>query len=71
MKKIFKVEGMMCQHCVARVTKTLSGIEGVISVDVQLKKKKAEVQLSQEIADEVFISALAQAGYEAEIIATK
>ena len=32
------IDGMMCQHCVAHVTKALSAIEGVTPV-VNLKRK--------------------------------
>lgn len=66
MKKTFKVEGMMCQHCVARVTNALKAVEGVEEVKIQLKKKKAEVLLANEVADETLISAIVEAGYEAK-----
>lgn len=71
MKKILKIEGMMCQHCVAHVTKALSEIEGVLSVDVNLKKKRAEVELSKEVENDVLSSAVTQAGYEVKNIMTK
>ncbi len=68
MKKTMKIEGMMCQHCVAHVTKALLGIAGVDSVDVNLKKKTATVQLNEKIADDIFISAIKEAGYEVKKI---
>ena len=68
MKKTLKIEGMMCQHCVAHVTKALQGMEGVASVEVNLKKKTATVDLSAEIADEAFISTITEAGYEVKKI---
>ncbi len=64
MKKIMKIEGMMCQHCVAHVTKALSGIAGVKSVDVNLKKKTATVELSEEVLNETLTKAVVDAGYE-------
>ena len=64
MKKIMKIEGMMCQHCVAHVTKALSGITGVKSVDVNLKKKTATVELSEEVLNETLTKAVVDAGYE-------
>ena len=67
-KKTLKIEGMMCQHCVAHVTKALSGIAGVESVEVNLKKKTATVQLNEDIANEIFISAITEAGYEVKKI---
>ncbi len=69
MKKTLKIEGMMCQHCVAHVTKALQGVEGVASVEVNLKKKTAIVELTQEVANETFVAAIAEAGYEVKSIA--
>ncbi len=68
MKKTLKIEGMMCQHCVAHVTKALEGVNGVESVDVNLKKKTAEVVLLKDGIDEVLIRAVTEAGYEVKKI---
>ena len=68
MKKTLKIEGMMCQHCVAHVTKALQAIDGVTTVEVNLKKKTATVALSKEVEDRVFISAIGEAGYEVKKI---
>ena len=58
----------MCQHCVARVTNALKAIDGVADVKITLKKKKVEVVLEKEVSDETIISAIVNAGYEAEKI---
>lgn len=63
MKRILKIEGMMCQHCVMHVTKALQGVQGVEKVDVNLKKKTAEVTLQEEVANDVLAAAVVQAGY--------
>lgn len=68
MQKVLKIEGMMCQHCVAHVTKALQGVEGVTSVDVNLKKKTATVELSSAVTDETFVSVITEAGYEVKKI---
>ena len=68
MKKTLKIEGMMCQRCVAHVAKALQDINGVESVEVNLKKKTAMVDLAVEISDELFISAITEAGYEVKKI---
>ena len=68
MKKTLKIDGMMCQRCVAHVTKALQGIDGVDTVEVNLKKKIATVELSSEIADETFVSVITEAGYEVKNI---
>ena len=64
MKKTLTIEGMMCMHCVKHVTDALSAVEGVESVEVNLKKKRAEVALGGEVTDEALISAVKEAGYE-------
>ena len=64
MTKTLKVEGMMCQHCVAHVKKALEGIEGVASVEVDLKKKIAVVTLLTEVSNELLTNAIVDAGYE-------
>lgn len=68
MKKTLEIEGMMCQHCVAHVTKALQSVEGVASVEVNLKKKKAVVTLENEVTDEALIAAITEAGYEVKKI---
>ena len=37
------IEGMSCMHCVGKVEKSLQGLEGVLSVSVDLEKKQATV----------------------------
>jgi len=61
MEKTIKIEGMMCQHCVAHVTKALTALDGVENVEVNLKKKTATVQT--EVANETLIQAIEEAGY--------
>lgn len=68
MNKVLKIEGMMCAHCVAHVTKALSCVEGVKKVDVNLKKKTATLECAEEIANEKLIAAVTQAGYEVKKI---
>ena len=68
MTKILKIEGMMCVRCVAHVTKALSGVAGVSKVEVNLKKKTATVELTEEIANETLISVVTEAGYEVKKI---
>jgi len=62
MKTVY-VEGMMCEHCKARVEKALSEVEGVLSANVSLKEKKASVELEKEVSDEVLKKAVEDAGY--------
>ena len=68
MKKLLKVEGMMCQHCVKHVTDALMGVAGVTSVDVNLKKKGALVECSDDVTDEALTTAVKAAGYDAAVV---
>ena len=68
MTKILKIEGMMCMRCVAHVEKALSGVVGVCKVDVNLKKKTATIECTEEIACETLIAAVTEAGYEVKKI---
>lgn len=68
MTKILKIEGMMCVRCVAHVTKALSGVAGVSKVDVNLKKKMATVEFTEDVANETLIAAVTEAGYEVKKI---
>ncbi|MBQ7185995.1 MAG: heavy metal translocating P-type ATPase [Ruminococcus sp.] len=63
MKKTVKIEGMMCKHCVAHVTKALEAIEGV-TPEVSLEDKAAYCTLDREVSDEVLTKAVTDAGYE-------
>jgi hypothetical protein len=56
MAKEYRINGMMCVHCKARVEKELATIAGVTSVKVDLDKKLAIVEgdhSEQAIADKV------------------
>ena len=63
MKKVLTVEGMMCAHCQAHVQKALAGVEGVTEAVVDLESKKATVTLAQDVADQVLLDAVIEAGY--------
>ena len=63
MKKTMIVDGMMCQNCVRHVKNALEGVDGVISANVDLDSKSAEIEMSQEIADEVLFNVVKEEGY--------
>jgi len=67
MEKILNVEGMSCNHCVASVRKALEGLDGVREADVSLDDKKARVELDKDLADEVLVKAVEDAGFSAKI----
>lgn len=64
MKKTLVVEGMMCEHCKMHVEKALAGVAGVDSAQVDLEKKTATVSLTEDVADQVLMDAVKEAGYE-------
>lgn len=68
MEKKLSVEGMMCQHCVAHVKKALEGIEGVEEAVVDLDSNSATAKLSADVADQVLVDAIVDAGYEAKVL---
>ena len=63
MKKVLKIEGMMCNHCTGRVDKALNEMDGV-KATVSLEGKCAEVELSKDISDEALVKVVTDAGYE-------
>ena len=63
MTKTMIIEGMMCQHCEARVKKTLEAIDGVISAEVSHTKGTAVVSLEKEVADSVLKAAVEEQDY--------
>lgn len=63
MKKVLKIEGMMCNHCTGRVDKALNEMDGV-SATVSLEGKCAEVTLTKDVSDDELVKVVTDAGYE-------
>ena len=59
----FKVDGMMCKHCEAKVTSAVTSVAGVEKVKVNLNKKTVEIKGHPDEA--AVISAVEEAGYSA------
>jgi copper chaperone CopZ len=66
------IRGMSCDHCVMRVKKALTAVDGVQDADVSLEKGRATVTLSvtldRSLSEQTaaMVAAVAEAGYEAE-----
>lgn len=58
-----KIEGMMCQHCQAHVSKALNDLEGV-KAEVSLEDQAAYVTADQSVDKEALRKAVVDAGYE-------
>jgi len=60
-----RVEGMTCNGCVASVTRVLTALPGVGSVDVSLERHEAQVQFDPTRTDpEHLRTAISAAGYQ-------
>jgi copper ion binding protein len=62
--KSVKVKGMSCQHCVIAVTKTLTSLDGIKNVEVDLQNGVVTYQEDQPVAFEKVAEAIRKAGYE-------
>ena len=62
MTKEYTIKGMNCPHCQAAVTKSISGVNGVQQVEVNLSTGKATVEGNHN-ADEL-VAAVRSAGFD-------
>ena len=67
----FKIEGMTCASCVARVENALIKTAGVGSVSVNLATEKATVQAETGTSEDTLIKVVEQAGYTVAKISDK
>ena len=70
MKYELKIDGMMCQHCQAHVSKALNDLEGV-KAEVSLEDQAAYVTADQSVDKEALRKAVVDAGYEVVSIEEK
>jgi Cu2+-exporting ATPase len=66
-EKKLSVEGMMCEHCVAHVTKALEGVKGVKNVNVSLEDGTATLEAGLLVSDKALVKAVEDAGYKATV----
>lgn len=62
MKKVIKIDGMGCQHCVKSVTNALENVAGVEVLEV--KVGEATVEVAEDFDMAIIVEALDDAGYE-------
>ena len=65
MKVTLKIDGMMCNHCVAHVKDALSKVDGVTGVEVSLENKNAIVEGSFD--KDAAVKAVENVGYSCEL----
>ena len=58
----YTVAGMTCNGCVNKVTNAVTGVEGVVDIDVDVSDGTLEV--TGQIDDAAIREAVAQAGYK-------
>lgn len=68
MKKKILIEGMSCKNCVGHVKDALEGLNGVTSVEVNLKGKYAIVETTD--TNEVLKETIEEEGYDVVEIET-
>ncbi|MHB1505783.1 MAG: heavy-metal-associated domain-containing protein [Sulfobacillus sp.] len=61
--KLYRVEGMSCEHCQAAVQEALLAVPGVQAAEVDLTTATAKVASSQHVAEENLRQAVEEAGY--------
>ncbi|MFJ2651614.1 heavy-metal-associated domain-containing protein [Streptomyces sp. NPDC087420] len=61
---VYTVTGMTCDHCKSSVAKAVGGIDGVLSVEVDVKAGRVAVTTSAEPDDATFTKVIDDAGYE-------
>jgi Cu2+-exporting ATPase len=64
MTKTLKIEGMMCEHCEARVKKTLEAIDGIESAAPDHNTDTAVITLSKDVPTDVIKAAIEAQDYK-------
>ncbi len=62
MRKLLKIEGMSCGHCVMHVQSALESLPGVTSAKVDLLERQALVE-GDTLDDQALRAAVSDAGY--------
>lgn len=70
MKHVYRIAGMSCDGCRSHVEKTLTEVQGVQEVHVNLEKTSATIKMKEHIALQVFQAALKDAGGNYQICET-
>lgn len=63
-KKVITIEGMMCEHCKAKVEKALLELKDVSKVKVNLKDKTATIYSKSSINESDITNAITKLDYK-------
>ena len=66
--KVYRVDGMTCQHCVKSVSDELAQVPGIANFDVNLDTKLVTID-GDALDDAAIVAAIDEAGYEALAVA--
>lgn len=61
---VYQVSGMTCGHCESSVSKAVGGVDGVLSVDVDVKAGLVTLRSLADPDDALIAKAVDEAGYE-------
>ena len=64
MKKVIKIEGMMCPHCESHVKAALEALAGVESAEVSHKAGEAVLTLGSDVSNDVLKKTVEDKGYK-------
>ncbi|HJH32232.1 MAG TPA: copper chaperone [Methanosarcinaceae archaeon] len=65
-QETIKIEGMTCEHCQMNVTKAISSVSGISSVEVNLKDGQATVDFDEgKTNTDAIKETVVDAGYKA------
>ncbi|MGO3732811.1 MAG: copper chaperone CopZ [Vagococcus sp.] len=68
MKQVIKIDGMNCEHCVARVEKGLEELPGIEKIKIKLKKGEGKIKFDETIVSlENIFDKIKEIGYDASI----
>jgi copper chaperone len=60
----YSVPAMSCGHCVSAISEEVRGVEGVVSVTIDLETKVVRVA-GNDLSDQAIRASIAEAGFEA------
>lgn len=63
-KKVITIEGMMCDHCKAKVEESLLGLKDVSKVKVNLRDKTATIYSTRCIRNDEIKNVISQLDYK-------
>ena len=64
MKRTIKIEGMMCQHCEARVKKALESVDGISEAIPNHSENSVVIHFTKDISDKLIKEIIEEQGYK-------